>query len=101
MSGNVNEWVADVYRPLSSMDVDDFNPFRGNEFKKVYKNANGEFERDSLGRVKYVNVTNEEAKNRRNYQRGNVINYLDGDSASQVYYGYGKTTLISDKSKGI
>jgi len=28
-----------------------------------------------------------------------VINYLDGDSASQVYYGYGKTSLISDKSR--
>ncbi len=28
MSGNVNEWVADVYRPLSSVDMDDLNPFR-------------------------------------------------------------------------
>jgi hypothetical protein len=39
------------------------------------------------------------SKARRNYQRGNVINYMDGDSASMVYYGYGKTTLISDKSR--
>ncbi len=29
MSGNVNEWVADIYRPLSSIDMDDFNPYRG------------------------------------------------------------------------
>jgi sulfatase modifying factor 1 len=99
MSGNVNEWVSDVFRPMSNMDVDDFNPYRGNKFKKLYKNENGEYERDSLGRVKYVDVTNEEAKNRRNYQRGNVINYMDGDSASQVFYGYGKTSLISDKSR--
>jgi gliding motility-associated lipoprotein GldJ len=28
MSGNVNEWVADVYRPLSSVDMDDLNPLR-------------------------------------------------------------------------
>jgi gliding motility-associated lipoprotein GldJ len=28
MSGNVNEWVADVYRPLSSVDMDDLNPYR-------------------------------------------------------------------------
>jgi sulfatase modifying factor 1 len=28
MSGNVNEWVQDVYRPLSYQDVDDLNPVR-------------------------------------------------------------------------
>lgn len=28
MSGNVNEWVLDVYRPLSFQDFDDLNPFR-------------------------------------------------------------------------
>ena len=60
---------------------------------------NGEVEKDSLGRVKMVDVTDEESKNRRNYQRGNVINFLDGDSTSMVQYGYGITTLISDKSR--
>ena len=99
MSGNVNEWVADVYRPLSNLDVDGLNPYRGNVYKKYYKNGNGEFERDSLGRVKMVNVTDEESKNRRNYQRGDVINYLDGDTTSSVSYAYGKATLISDKSR--
>lgn len=29
MAGNVNEWVIDVYRPLSFQDVDDLNPVRG------------------------------------------------------------------------
>jgi len=29
LSGNVNEWVADLYRPLSSEDMEDFNPYRG------------------------------------------------------------------------
>lgn len=28
MAGNVNEWVLDVYRPLSFMDFDDLNPIR-------------------------------------------------------------------------
>ena len=46
-----------------------------------------------------VDVTDAESKNRRNYQRGNVINYLDGDTASQASYGYGATTLVSDKSR--
>jgi sulfatase modifying factor 1 len=100
MAGNVSEWVQDVYRPLSSMDFDDMPaPFRGNKFEKLYKNSNGEFEVDSTGRVKKTAVTDEESKSRRNYQRGNVINFLDGDSLSQAEYGYGKTTLVSDKSR--
>jgi formylglycine-generating enzyme required for sulfatase activity len=60
-------------------------------------------------------VTDEESKNRRNYQKGKVINYLDGDSLiTGVNYGsdsvemnkregrgYGISTLISDKSRVI
>jgi len=99
MAGNVSEWVADVFRPLTSMDADDVSPFRGNKFMKLYKNANGEAEIDSTGRVKMEAVTDEESKSRRNYQRGNVINYLDGDETSQASYGYGVTTLVSDKSR--
>jgi len=30
MSGNVNEWVFDVYRPLSYQDMEDLNPVRRN-----------------------------------------------------------------------
>lgn len=52
MSGNVSEWVGDVYRPLTSIDEDDFNPYRGNIFQKFYKNGQGEYERDTLGRLK-------------------------------------------------
>jgi formylglycine-generating enzyme len=110
MSGNVNEWTGDVYRPLSNSDNGDVAPYRGNYFQKDLKNKDGEFEKDSLGRVKREYVTNEESKNRRNYQKGNVINYLDGDSLiAGVNYnadttggrGYGITTLISDKSRVI
>ena len=36
---------------------------------------------------------------RRNYQRSYAIDYLDGDSLSRASYGYGITTLISDKSR--
>ena len=99
MGGNVNEWVADVYRPLSSKDVDDFNPYRGNVYSKLYKDENGEYQRDSLGKVKTVVISDEESAKRRNYQRGNVINFLDGDSTSMVSYGYGSTSLVNDKSR--
>ena len=100
MAGNVSEWVQDVYRPLSLLDYDDLPaPFRGNKYQTLYKNAQGEAEIDSTGKVKMRDVTDEESKNRRNYQRGNVINFLDGDTLSQSTYGYGLTTLISDKSR--
>jgi len=32
MAGNVNEWVYDVYRPMSFQDFDDLNPIRRNGF---------------------------------------------------------------------
>ena len=32
MAGNVNEWVQDVYRPLSFQDFDDLNPVRRDGF---------------------------------------------------------------------
>jgi len=101
MCGNVSEWVEDVYRPLTPADGQDFNYFRGNKFQRYYKNANGEYERDSMGHLKKVDILDEEVKNRTNYQRNNLINYLDGDSASGVTYGYGVTSLINDKSRVI
>ena len=101
MSGNVSEWVGDVYRPLTPSDGQDFNYYRGNRFQKYYKNGSGEFERDSMGHLKKVDISDDEVKNRSNYQHNNVINYLDGDSASGVFYGYGVSSLISDKSRVI
>ena len=69
------------------------------KFQKFYKNGSGEYERDTMGHLKKVDVTDSESVNRRNYQKGNVINYLDGDSLSGVSYGYGISSLISDKSR--
>ncbi|MEX2483697.1 MAG: SUMF1/EgtB/PvdO family nonheme iron enzyme [Brumimicrobium sp.] len=44
MAGNVAEWVLDVYRPLSSEDVDEFRPFRGNVFQTKQLNNMGSTE---------------------------------------------------------
>jgi sulfatase modifying factor 1 len=104
MSGNVSEWVADVYRPLTGLEGDDFNYFRGNIFKRVKKDANGEATRDTLGRVVMENEPDSLLKKRRNYQRSYAIDYLDGDSTSDgrtSVYAYGLNTLISDKSRVI
>jgi formylglycine-generating enzyme required for sulfatase activity len=99
MSGNVSEWVADVYRPLTNMDADDFNPYRGNRFQKVDMSGGEGNLRDSLGRIKMIDEVDSTLRLRRNYQRSYAINYLDGDSMSASQYGYGFTTLISDKSR--
>ena len=41
MAGNVNEWVMDVYRPLTPLVSNDLNPFRGNLFKEVARDQDG------------------------------------------------------------
>jgi len=43
MAGNVSEWVMDVYRPSSSEDFDEFNPFRGNVFTTKTLKSDGSF----------------------------------------------------------
>ena len=43
--------------------------------------------------------TDSSLKSRRNYHHANAMNYDDGDSTSGVTYGYGITSLISDKSR--
>ncbi|MFP5040360.1 SUMF1/EgtB/PvdO family nonheme iron enzyme [Parasediminibacterium sp. JCM 36343] len=99
MSGNVSEWVADVYRPLTSIEADDFNPIRGNVFKVVDNSAGAGNLRDSLGRIKMKLQPDSVLKDRRNYQKAYAVDYMDGDSASAVGYGYGVTSLVSDKSR--
>lgn len=107
MSGNVSEWVGDIYRPMTSVTGDDFNYFRGNVFKTFYiKDSSAtdpteRYEKDSMGRVKMVVEDDKILQTRRNYQKAYAINYLDGDSLSGASYGYGKTTLIGDNSRVI
>jgi formylglycine-generating enzyme required for sulfatase activity len=43
MSGNVSEWVMDVYRPLSPEDKSEFRPFRGNVYQTRVLNSDGSF----------------------------------------------------------
>jgi formylglycine-generating enzyme required for sulfatase activity len=97
MAGNVSEWVLDVYRPLSSEDVSDYNPYRGDVYRSDVFSANN---------------SDEEIKNIYN------TNLNDGDIASTIQesndwnnktespekytsqmYDYGNTTLISDKAR--
>ncbi|MCK9404518.1 MAG: SUMF1/EgtB/PvdO family nonheme iron enzyme [Chitinophagaceae bacterium] len=99
MSGNVNEWVLDVYRPITNVGDDDFNPYRGNVFQKVDMSGGAGNLRDDKGRIKMVAESDSALRNRRNYQKSYATNFLDGDSSSNVLYNYGITSLISDKSR--
>ncbi|NLN94665.1 MAG: SUMF1/EgtB/PvdO family nonheme iron enzyme [Bacteroidales bacterium] len=116
MAGNVAEWVQDVFRPLTFADMDDYRPFRGNVFKTRETLDDGQLvEKDSMGRIRYRDITDEEAVNRFNYRTADNRNYLDGDQRSLIdrnmneevkventtvrMYEYGKTSLISDKSR--
>ena len=105
MAGNVNEWVMDVYRPMTSVTMrdaegHDLNPFRGNDFKQKVIDENGKVaDPDSLGHIRYRDVKDDEVANRENYKRAKLLNYMDGDTLSGASYEYGKRTLISDKAR--
>ena len=129
MAGNVAEWVMDVYRPVSSYDVTDFRGFRGNEFKhfngkeselkslEVLQDPQWEIRNgDSImvrlpGQLPTRNVTEEESATRRNYNKGDYRDYLDGDNESSLnyenpaeegeayMYDYGNKSLIGNYSR--
>ena len=116
MGGNVSEWVLDVYRPSTFEDWDDLGPYRGNIFQTQVRDQNGFVDvKDSLGRIRYRDVTVEESENRKNYRKANNIDYLDGDFASEArtdgdwhaksttdttrMYNFGKTSLINNEAR--
>ncbi|GHV64426.1 gliding motility lipoprotein GldJ [Bacteroidia bacterium] len=85
MAGNVNEWVADVYRPLSSHDISELNPFRGNVFQTTLLDADGNAApKDSLGRMRKRNQTDAELATRENYRVSDNRNFNDGDVKSRI-----------------
>lgn len=102
MAGNVAEWVMDVYRPLSGEDKTDFRSFRGNVYQTQITDEEGAIaEKDTLGRIQQREVTEQEAATRRNYQKSNNINYVDGDEPDYATYASGNNTLIDDKARVI
>ena len=101
MAGNVNEWVQDVYRPLTSEDVDGFNPFRGNVYTDLKRDANGSVvAKDKLGRLIIDTVKDSDVANRYNYQKGDYRNYRDGDLQSAIPSGGGTDYTVEDNKKG-
>ena len=105
MSGNVAEWVADVYRPIIDNDANDFNYFRGNIFTKKMIDSEGKVvmvddlsvEYDTLdngkitakslpGSIKYIPISKRDAYMRNNYDKAYNIDARDGDLGSTKLY---------------
>ena len=118
MAGNVSEWVMDVYRPLNEQASTDSDPFRGNVYETFQRDEeNFLVEKDSLGRLVKRRTTIEENADRRNYNKADNINYLDGDFDTKLniddwsnetseddnqtneIYELNQTSLISDQAR--
>jgi len=108
MAGNVNEWVADVYRPIVDDEANDFNYYRGNVYTKnkigddgkvvlvTTENikydtlANGKIiARNYPGQIAQVEVDDRETYLRQNFDKSDNRNYRDGDKQSTRYYNFG------------
>jgi len=76
MAGNVNEWVMDVYRETNSMEVAEYNPFRGNIFTFPKRTPEGKYVIDSIG---CVGKLYSEKNDKRNYKDGDVSSRIDTD----------------------
>jgi len=74
MAGNVNEWVEDVYRPNSAMEVNEFQPLRGNVYTNYRRDADGKPMKDSHGELVRDTVAN-------------FTNFRDGDYQSIISEG--------------
>ncbi|MDG1039445.1 MAG: gliding motility lipoprotein GldJ [Polaribacter sp.] len=115
MSGNVAEWVADVYRPQINNGANDFNYYRGNIFTKKSINKDGKVvivnnnsvQYDTLangkiipkylpGSIAYEPVTKDETSMRKNYGAADNTNVGDGDQNSSRFYQSDATQFKSD-----
>ncbi|MFT5102705.1 MAG: gliding motility-associated lipoprotein GldJ [Candidatus Latescibacterota bacterium] len=105
MSGNVAEWVADVYRPIVDDAFNDFNYYRGNVYSKNAIDADGKVKivtadsiifdtlstgkivaRNLPGEILQIPVDENETYLRTNFSESDNRDYRDGDKSSSRYY---------------
>lgn len=120
MSGNVAEWVADVYRPIIDNEANDFNYFRGNLFTKKSIDADGNLvyvadgngtkvdyvtlpngkiiPKQLPGTIKYTPITKEDAVMRRNFSIADNSNIGDGDRNSSRFFDANEDEFASKAS---
>ena len=103
MAGNVAEWVADVYRPIVDDEFNDFNYFRGNDYKKFQIGEDGkaivasETQYKTLSNGKKVAVVqpgelltqdldSTDLRARTQFDKSYNVNFRDGDYRSSRNY---------------
>ena len=122
MAGNVNEWVADVYRPRVDDEANDFNYYRGNVYMKNKIGEDGKVElitsenimydtlangkiiaRNLPGQIAQVPVDEKETYLRQNFDKSDNRNYRDGDKQSIRFYKFGSEeegdNTVSEKNR--
>jgi len=122
MSGNVSEWVADVYRPRVDDEANDFNYYRGNVYMKNKIGEDGKVElitsenimydtlangkiiaRNLPGQIAQVPVDEKETYLRQNFDKSDNRNYRDGDKQSIRFYKFGSEeegdNTVADKNR--
>ena len=99
MAGNVAEWVADVYRPIVDDEFNDFNYFRGNDYKKFKIGEDGKavvateavYETLSNGKkiavilpgeLETTELEDSDVRFRTQFDKGYNVNFRDGDYLS-------------------
>ncbi|MDP2161888.1 MAG: gliding motility lipoprotein GldJ [Flavobacterium sp.] len=118
MAGNVNEWVADVYRPIVDDEANDFNYYRGNVYTKNKIGEDGKVEvvtadnitydtlangkiiaRNFPGQIAQVPVDEQETYLRQNFDKSDNRNYRDGDKQSTRYFDFGNSEEDDEPGK--
>jgi len=117
MAGNVNEWVADVYRQIIDDEASDFNYYRGNVYTEQAFDKNGKlivitadsipmdtlpngriFVKQFPGSIAKVPIKDDELYLRQNFDRSDNRSYNDGDIASSRNYIKNKEDVNADPS---
>ena len=117
MAGNVNEWVADVYRQIIDDEASDFSYFRGNVYTKQAFDEDGHLiiitpdsiPMDTLPNGKIIvsqlpgspgkkMVDDNELYLRQNFDRADNRDYRDGDIESSRNYLKEKEDVENDPS---
>ena len=95
MAGNVNEWVQDTYRQTSFEEFEDFNPFRGNEYKnkRLADPTKGLYAKDKYGKpildpaksgkkMTYAELLASQGQQAQQNQNGNAANGANATNAA-------------------
>ena len=105
MAGNVNEWVADVYRAATYEQADALNPFRGNQFTNKDRDpSTGMLKQDKYGKPVMVKANSGKKQTWEELQASKTAGTEPYNPDQRGYRDeqsplYGISTLVNDKSR--